>query len=75
MVNGGYVKDSAEREISAGRADLVSFGALFLANPDLPRRFALGAPLNTPDRNTFYKGGENGYTDYPFLAETEAGVQ
>jgi N-ethylmaleimide reductase len=48
---------------------------LFLANPDLPKRFAQGAPLNTPDRNTFYKGGENGYTDYPFLAETEAGVQ
>jgi N-ethylmaleimide reductase len=75
MVNGGYTKDSAEQEIRAGRADLVSFGALFLANPDLPIRFAQGAPLNTPDRNTFYKGGENGYTDYPFLAETEAGVQ
>jgi N-ethylmaleimide reductase len=48
---------------------------LFLANPDLPVRFARGAPLNTPDRNTFYKGGENGYTDYPFLAAAGNGVQ
>ena len=75
MVNGGYTRDTAEAEISTRRAGLVSFGALLLANPDLPRRFALGAPLNTPDRTTFYQGGENGYTDYPFLAEAEARVQ
>ena len=51
--------------MSHGFADLVSFGEAFLANPDLPRRLAMGAPLNTPDRNTFYGGGTRGYTDYP----------
>jgi N-ethylmaleimide reductase len=42
---------------------------LFLANPDLPRRFRLGAPLNQPDESTFYGGGERGYVDYPTLDE------
>lgn len=45
---------------------MISFGVPFLANPDLPERFAKGAPLNAPDPATFY-GGEHGYTDYPFL--------
>jgi len=40
---------------------------LFIANPDLPRRFATGAALNAPDPQTFYGGGSNGYTDYPAL--------
>ena len=53
--------------LSAGAADLVAFGRLFLANPDLPARFAQGAPLNTPDPDTFYGGDERGYTDYPTL--------
>jgi N-ethylmaleimide reductase len=38
-----------------------------LANPDLPERFRTGAALNTPDKDTFYAGGEKGYTDYPAL--------
>jgi N-ethylmaleimide reductase len=53
--------------IEDGTADLVSFGALFLANPDLPARLATGGPYNTPDRATFYGGDERGYTDYPAL--------
>jgi N-ethylmaleimide reductase len=53
--------------VEDGTADLVAFGAAFLANPDLPRRLAEGAPLNTPDRATFYGGDERGYTDYPAL--------
>jgi N-ethylmaleimide reductase len=44
---------------------LVAFGRLYIANPDLPERFATGKNLNTPDRNTFYGGDEKGYTDYP----------
>jgi N-ethylmaleimide reductase len=48
-------------------ADLVSYGVLFLANPDLPERFRTGATLNTADISTFYSGGEKGYTDYPSL--------
>ncbi|HXC59722.1 MAG TPA: alkene reductase [Steroidobacteraceae bacterium] len=53
--------------LAAGEADAVAFGKLFIANPDLPRRFASGAPLNAPDPQTFYSGGAKGYTDYPAL--------
>ena len=67
MTNGGYDRDRAERVLERGDADLVSFGKLFLANPDLPERFKKGAPLNEPDETTFYGGDERGYTDYPFL--------
>ncbi|MEU6591694.1 alkene reductase [Streptomyces sp. NPDC046881] len=54
--------------VEEGIADMISFGALFLANPDLPRRLALGGPFNSPERATFYGGDERGYTDYPYLA-------
>jgi 2,4-dienoyl-CoA reductase-like NADH-dependent reductase (Old Yellow Enzyme family) len=47
----------------------VGFGRTFIANPDLPRRFALGAPLNTPDPGAFYGSGPSGYIDYPALDE------
>jgi len=50
-----------------GIADLIAFGAPFLANPDLPRRFALGAELNAPDHASMFGGGAQGYIDYPFL--------
>ncbi|MEE1737449.1 alkene reductase [Streptomyces sp. BE147] len=53
--------------IDDGIADLISYGALFLANPDLPARLRAGGPYNTPDRATFYGGGAEGYTDYPAL--------
>ncbi len=63
-----YSKDTAEAELNKGIAKLIAFGATFLANPDLPKRFKLGAELNQPDRATMFGGGEKGYTDYPFLA-------
>ncbi|WP_295857113.1 alkene reductase [uncultured Xylophilus sp.] len=66
MVNNGYDKASAEQAIADG-ADLVAFGRPYIANPDLVRRLKEGAPLNTPDKNTFYGGGEKGYIDYPTL--------
>ncbi|TCC02632.1 alkene reductase [Kribbella soli] len=53
--------------IEDGTADLIAFGALFLANPDLPTRLAAGGPFNTPDRATFYGGDHRGYTDYPTI--------
>ncbi|SFF50355.1 N-ethylmaleimide reductase [Actinacidiphila alni] len=53
--------------IEDGTADMISYGALFLANPDLPRRLRAGGPFNTPDRATYYGGDERGYTDYPAL--------
>jgi len=68
IVNGGYNREAAEKEIQDERTQFVSFGALFLANPDLPDRFAVNADLNDPDRATMYAGGdEKGYTDYPYL--------
>lgn len=68
ITNGGYTQATGNRAIQAGIADLVSFGRLFIANPDLPQRFALSAPLNTPDERTFYGSGPQGYTDYPSLS-------
>lgn len=67
MANLGYDRERAEAAISSGHADLVSFGTLFLANPDLVARFRTNAELNTPDPETFYGGDERGYTDYPFM--------
>lgn len=65
ITNGGYERESGEAVVSAGDADLVAFGRLFIANPDLPERFARGSPLTVPDESSFYGGGEEGYTDYP----------
>ncbi|MGW7436795.1 alkene reductase [Streptomyces sp. NPDC054849] len=51
--------------IEDGTADLLAFGALFLANPDLPDRLRTQGPYNTPDPSTFFGGDARGYTDYP----------
>ena len=67
IVNGGFSAQDAERAIAAGETDLVAFGVPFLANPDLPQRFAADAALNAPDQATFYTGEAKGYTDYPAL--------
>lgn len=71
IANEGFTKETAEAAIASGAADAVAFGKLFIANPDLPERFKLDAPLNTPDPSTFYAQGPKGYTDYPSLAPTE----
>lgn len=73
IANGGYDKEKGNNAIATGNADLVSFGTLFLANPDLPERFRLDTELNQPDRSTFYGGDEKGYTDYSFLNSTKVG--
>ena len=67
IANERFSRAGAERAIAAGEADAIAFGKLFLANPDLPRRFAERAPLNEPDPSTFYTPGAHGYTDYPGL--------
>jgi len=67
MVNGGHSLQSANAILQDRLADLVSFGVPFLANPDLPERLQKGAPLNAPDKSTFYGGDARGYTDYPAL--------
>ena len=69
IANNGYSRDMAAAAISSGRADMVAFGRAFIANPDLVERFRLNAPLNEPDRATFYGGDANGYIDYPALDE------
>jgi N-ethylmaleimide reductase len=65
--NGGYDQEKAEAALKSGDADLIAFGKLFLANPDLPARFKQGAELNAWDMETFYTPGPKGYTDYPAL--------
>ncbi|MDR7144996.1 2,4-dienoyl-CoA reductase-like NADH-dependent reductase (Old Yellow Enzyme family) [Rhizobium sp. BE258] len=67
ILNSGYDRESAEQVISSGLADAVSFGKLFISNPDLPERFRVGAPLNDADISTYYTNGPEGYIDYPFL--------
>jgi len=67
ITNGGYTRESGNETLSANEADLVAYGVPFLANPDLPARFATGAALNAPDFTTLYGGDEKGYTDYPAL--------
>jgi N-ethylmaleimide reductase len=67
IVNGNFDAAAAVRAMEQGEADLVAFGVPFLANPDLVERWRRRAPLNEPDRKTFYGGGAHGYTDYPTL--------
>jgi len=67
MANNGYNLHLANKAITENRADMIAFGKLFIANPDLPYRFANQLPLNEPDSATFYGGDEKGYIDYPAL--------
>jgi N-ethylmaleimide reductase len=69
IANCGYTQETGEAELEKGIAKLISYGALFLANPDLPKRFELNAELNQPDRATMYGGQDQGYIDYPFLEQ------
>jgi N-ethylmaleimide reductase len=72
LIGGGLTQDSAEGALAEGKADATVFGSAFLANPDLPERFRVGAPLNAADRNTFFAPPTaKGYIDYPALAVTE----
>jgi len=64
---GGFDKASGENALTEGRADLIAFGAGFIANPDLVERLRRDAPWNAPDPSTFYSGGAAGYVDYPVL--------
>jgi N-ethylmaleimide reductase len=68
MIGGGYDAELGEAAIANGEADLIAYGVPFIANPDLVKRFRLGASLNPPDPTTFYTRGEKGYLDYPRLA-------
>lgn len=67
IANCGYNRETGEAELKKGIASLISFGTLFLANPDLPKRFELNSELNQTDKATMYGGQDKGYIDYPFL--------
>ncbi|WP_435131910.1 alkene reductase [Formosa sp. A9] len=71
MINGGYTKEKANKVIQNGHADLVSFGKLFISNPDLVARFKTDAELADWNEDTFYTPGPEGYTDYPKMNETQ----
>lgn len=66
MYSGCYTQEKAERVLADGHGDLFGFGRTFIANPDLPKRFKEGLPLNPVNHATLYGGGEQGYIDYPF---------
>lgn len=69
VANGGYDREEGNKVVGEGYTDLVAFGRHFLANPDLPKRLELDAPLNKYNRMTFYTSDPVvGYTDYPFLS-------
>ena len=68
ILNGGYDAQKGNEAIRRGEADLISYGAPFLANPDLPERFRRNSPLNLTDIGTYYAGEDRGYIDYPLLS-------
>ena len=68
IANEKMTRESAEQVVASGEADAVAFGQLFIANPDLPKRLKLNAPLNVPQPETYYHPGAEGYVDYPALA-------
>jgi N-ethylmaleimide reductase len=70
--NVGMTQERGNTLVDDGTVDLVAFGQPFIANPDLPERFAARVPLAIPDHATFYTPGSHGYTDYPELASITA---
>lgn len=64
--NNHFNFDSAQAVISNGDADAVTFGRLFIANPDLVDRFKNNWSLNEERPENYYFGGEKGYIDYPY---------
>jgi len=71
IANNGYDLALALEARRHSLADFIAFGRLYIANPDLVERLRIGAPLNVPDRATFFGGGAVGYTDYPALTAVE----
>jgi 2,4-dienoyl-CoA reductase-like NADH-dependent reductase (Old Yellow Enzyme family) len=69
IANGGIDPAGAQELIGAGTVDAVSFGRLWIANPDLPARIRAGGPYRKAITRRFYGGGADGYNDYPTLDE------
>lgn len=71
MANNGYDVALANTQLAADNVDMVAFGLVYIANPDLVERMKTGAPLAKPDQATMYGGGAKGYTDYPTFDESK----
>ncbi len=71
IVNEKYTQELANQVIQDGEADAVAFGQLFIANPDLPARFASNLTLNKQDPTTYFTPGPHGYTDYPAFSASQ----
>jgi 2,4-dienoyl-CoA reductase-like NADH-dependent reductase (Old Yellow Enzyme family) len=69
VLNSDFRLEQAQSALASGTADAIAFGRTFLANPDLPERLRLNAPLNPDDMATWYSQGPEGYVDYPPLAD------
>lgn len=65
IANVGMTRERGKHLIADELADLVAFGETFIANPDLPERFASLAPIARSERALHYTPGPHGYTDYP----------
>ncbi len=75
MANNGYDLDMAIQARAQNLADVIAFGRLYIANPDLVERFKSGAPLAQPDQATLYGGDAHGYTDYPTMEGARVGEE
>ncbi|KAF7296172.1 hypothetical protein HMN09_01085700 [Mycena chlorophos] len=65
---GGYKRDTAIATAEV-KGDLIAFGRMFLANPDLPYRLKNDIPLTVGRRELYYAPGSTnpeGFTDYRF---------
>jgi 2,4-dienoyl-CoA reductase-like NADH-dependent reductase (Old Yellow Enzyme family) len=72
VLNQEYTKELADADLASGLADAISFGRLYISNPDLVERLRIGAELTPDNFKTWYTPGAEGYTDYPFLAQADA---
>ncbi len=68
----GSPRDKIGVDVASGLADLEAYGQMVLANPDFVERLKNNAPMNDANRNAFFGGTAQGYTDYPTLRETRA---
>lgn len=71
IANGDYGREDGIKAVESGHADAVCYGRIYIANPDLYERLKIDAELNEPNPDTFYGGGREGYTDYPFMSEKQ----
>lgn len=63
----GRPREQIGQDVASGLAELESYGAMVLANPDFVARLKLNAPLNEAQREGFFGGNEKFYTDYPAM--------